>query len=181
MEKLLISKIKEEIVYLWYMAKIHKDTIKAELSYFKKDSQNENLKVLRENLNKVNKLIDNLNIIYKKLKSKNLDFNIDDFNKIVENCKAIEFDIKKKLDKIDINICNEVLVQDNFRRKIFKKPTLHLIYVIKDNIIEIDESNINQFAKNHIIEYLGDKLNTFLNLEVNLSRKNNENLQDIIK
>lgn len=170
----IVNSLKEELVYLTELAKFHKAKLKIELDMLKNNEQAQHLqKRLKECRERVNAFIDNISQIKKSLRQASAtsgEFDGYKYGTMVGNATREERKIRKGLDQIDGEIF-EFIENPHVKAYGLQKYSRRGLFATKDAILIADELKMPNGNKNHLIEYMGDKLEYFINLDKLVSYK----------
>lgn len=170
----IVNNLKEELRYLSELAKFHKVKLKIELDMLKNNDQADDLeKKLKESRDKINAFIDKVSYIKKSIReaaASSGEFDRRRYGFMVTDATKEELKIREKLDQIDGEIF-EFIENPHVKAQGLQKYSRRGLFAIKDAILSADELDMPYGNKNHLIEYMGDKLDYFINLDKMISYK----------
>ena len=170
----IVNNLKEELRYLSELAKFHKVKLKIELDMLKNNDLAEDLeKKSKESRDKINAFIDKVSYIKKSIRqaaASSGEFDRRRYGLMVADATKEELKIRDELDQIDGEIF-EFIENPHVKTYGLQKYSRRGLFAIKDAILAADELDMPYGNKNHLIEYMGDKLDYFINLDKLVSYK----------
>lgn len=170
----IINSLKDDAKYLLELAKFNKIKIKIEIDLLKNIEFSEELiKKLDVARDKVDVFLDKMAYIKKSIRDTSKiseRFNQVKFGRMISDARNEEREIRDLLNQIDNEILN-FLKSPHIKVNGIQRYSRQGLFAIEETIMAIDNLEMPNGNKNHLIEYMGERLQYLVNIDKIISLK----------
>ena len=170
----IINSLKDDAKYLLELAKFNKIKTKIEIDLLKNIEFSEELiKKLDGARDKVDVFLDKMAYIKKSIRDTSKiseRFNQVKFGRMISDARNEEREIRDLLNQIDNKILN-FLKSPHIKVNGIQRYSRQGLFAIEETIMAIDNLEMPNGNKNHLIEYMGERLQYLVNIDKIISLK----------